>query len=346
MTLTQSSAKTMQIENTTIFHNLQNHKYSLWMKRSTKENITMLLKVLEAKRETIKCQMKSTMKANSQTDSSKHDDRSSTGSYKGKGLKNSKQTSYCSACGEPDHNASKCKIKHKLFCNFCNKQGHALKGGRQNEWTQHMCSLWNQSWKWALSETWTKQQRRSEKFTLNLNRVTQAKPIPQPKSTTKAIWVQCVSTTRKWHIWTTHIPAYQISRTEQKSKFHPSRSSTPVGSPCLDQLNQTAHQNTDQPEGSIHHNGGGWRKRNLQFEFHINSKYSMERTKQNFMSGSEEYSIHVHIVIETYTRNSLRRSTGMVTTVLLKMDAATRAEKIKKKLQEHFWRKTNSTPCI
>ena len=42
----------------------------------------------------------------------------------------SKQTSYCSACGKPDHNTSKCKVTHKLFCDFCNKRGHAVKACR------------------------------------------------------------------------------------------------------------------------------------------------------------------------------------------------------------------------
>ena len=55
--------------------------------------------------------MKSTMKVNGQTDSSTNDDRLSTGSYKGKGRKGTKETSYCSACSKPDHNTSKCKIK-------------------------------------------------------------------------------------------------------------------------------------------------------------------------------------------------------------------------------------------
>ena len=67
------------------------------------------------------------MKGNGQTDCSTDDDRLSTGSYKGKSSKNSKQISYCSGCGELDHNASKYKVKHKLFCNFCNKRGHTVK---------------------------------------------------------------------------------------------------------------------------------------------------------------------------------------------------------------------------
>ena len=57
-----------------------------------KEHITMLLKDLEAEAETIKHQMKSTMKANGHTDSSTDNNRLSTGSYKGKGMKGSKQT--------------------------------------------------------------------------------------------------------------------------------------------------------------------------------------------------------------------------------------------------------------
>ena len=88
----------------------------------------MILKTLEAETENIKHQKKSTMKANSQTDSSTKDDRSSVDSYTGKSSKNSKSTSYCSACGEPDHNTSKCKVKHTLFCDFCNKKGHADTG--------------------------------------------------------------------------------------------------------------------------------------------------------------------------------------------------------------------------
>ena len=99
----------------------------------------MLLKDLEAEAETIKHQMKSTMKANDHTDSSTDNNRLSTGSYKGKGMKGSKQISYCSACSEPDHNASKCKIKHKLFCNFCNKRGHAAKACRHRMNGHNMC---------------------------------------------------------------------------------------------------------------------------------------------------------------------------------------------------------------
>ena len=91
-------------------------------KEINKEHITMLLKDIDAKTEMIKCQMKSTIKASGQTESSTDNDRSSTGSYKGKGSKEGKQTTYCSACGKPDHNASKCKVKHKLFCHFCNKK--------------------------------------------------------------------------------------------------------------------------------------------------------------------------------------------------------------------------------
>ena len=44
------------------------------------------------------------------------------GSYKGKSLKNSKSTSYCLECGEPDHNASKCKVKHIFFCDFATEK--------------------------------------------------------------------------------------------------------------------------------------------------------------------------------------------------------------------------------
>ena len=94
----------------------------------SKENITTLPKTLEAETESTKHQMRSTMKANGQTDLAlalMMTDHLSTGSYKGKGLKNSKLTSYCSACGEPDHNASKCKVKHILLYDFCNKKGHA-----------------------------------------------------------------------------------------------------------------------------------------------------------------------------------------------------------------------------
>ena len=50
-----------------------------------RENITTLLKTLEAETKSIKCQMRSMMEANGQTDSSANDVRSSTGSYKGKG---------------------------------------------------------------------------------------------------------------------------------------------------------------------------------------------------------------------------------------------------------------------
>ena len=59
-----------------------------------RESLTTILKTLEAKTENIKHQMKSTMKAKSQTDSSTNDDRSSTCSYKGKGLNNTKLMLY------------------------------------------------------------------------------------------------------------------------------------------------------------------------------------------------------------------------------------------------------------
>ena len=127
MTLICNSVKMMQIENTTIFHHLRNHKYNPLMKKSTEKVSQTILKTLEAKTETIKHQMRSTLNANGQTDSSTDDDRSSTDSYKGKCLKNSKPSSYCSACGEPDHNTGKCKIKNTLFCDFCNKKGHVAK---------------------------------------------------------------------------------------------------------------------------------------------------------------------------------------------------------------------------
>ena len=83
--------------------------------------------------------MKSTMKANGQMDSSTDDNRSSAGSYKRKGSQNSKQTSYCSACGEPDQNASKCKVKHTFFCDFCNKRGHAVKACRHTMNGHNVC---------------------------------------------------------------------------------------------------------------------------------------------------------------------------------------------------------------
>ena len=105
-----------------------------------KENIiATLMKMFDAETETIKHQMQSTLRANRQAKSSTDDDRSSTGSYKGKGLKGGKQMTYCSACGEPDHNATKCRIKHTLFCDFCNKQGHSAKACRHRMNGHNVC---------------------------------------------------------------------------------------------------------------------------------------------------------------------------------------------------------------
>ena len=73
-----------------------------------KESIAILMKSFEAEIEHIKRQMKATLRVNGQAESSTDDNGSSTGSYKGKSTKGAKQTTYCSACGEPGHNASKC----------------------------------------------------------------------------------------------------------------------------------------------------------------------------------------------------------------------------------------------
>ena len=48
-------------------------------------------------------------------------------SIKRKVKNNSRTTLYYSACGEQDHNASKCKVRHTLFCDFSNKKGHIAK---------------------------------------------------------------------------------------------------------------------------------------------------------------------------------------------------------------------------
>ena len=52
-----------------------------------KEHISTLMKVFSVETEAIKCQMKVMMRANGQAESSTNDDRSSTGSYKGKAQK-------------------------------------------------------------------------------------------------------------------------------------------------------------------------------------------------------------------------------------------------------------------
>ena len=57
-----------------------------------KEHISALMKMFDAEAETIKCQIKATMRANGQAESSMDDDRSSTGSYKGKSTNGGKQT--------------------------------------------------------------------------------------------------------------------------------------------------------------------------------------------------------------------------------------------------------------
>ena len=104
-----------------------------------KENITTLIKMFDTETETIKHQMQSTMRATGQDESSTDDDRSSTCSYKGKGLKGGKQMTYCSACGKPDHSATKCRIKHTLFCYFCNKWVHSAKACRHRMNGHNIC---------------------------------------------------------------------------------------------------------------------------------------------------------------------------------------------------------------
>lgn len=85
-----------------------------------KESITTIMEAFEAEAEAenIKRQMHSTMKGNGQTESSTDNDRSSNGSagsYKGNNSKGYKQTTCSSMCGEPDHNAFKCKVKHIIL---------------------------------------------------------------------------------------------------------------------------------------------------------------------------------------------------------------------------------------
>ena len=109
-----------------------------------KEHISTLMKTFDAEAENIKQQMRATMRANGQAESSTDDNRSSTGSYKGKSSKTGKQTTYCSACGEPDQNASKCKKKHTLFCDFCNTHNKCLQ--TQNEQTKHLHTLQIRPW--------------------------------------------------------------------------------------------------------------------------------------------------------------------------------------------------------
>ena len=60
-----------------------------------KEHISMLMKMFDAETETIKCQMKATMRLNGQAESNTDDNRS-TGSYKGKSLKGGKDSTMCS----------------------------------------------------------------------------------------------------------------------------------------------------------------------------------------------------------------------------------------------------------
>ena len=108
-------------------------------KEMNNEHISTLMKIFNAEAENTKQQMKATMRANGQTESSTDDHRSSMGGYKGKSMKGRKQTTYCSACGEPGHNASKCKVKHTLFCDSCNRCGHTAKACRHRMNRPNIC---------------------------------------------------------------------------------------------------------------------------------------------------------------------------------------------------------------
>ena len=65
--------------------------------------------------------------------------RSSTVSYRSKSSKGGKEMTYCSACGKPDHNTSKCKKKHTLFFDFCNRHRHAAKPCRHRMNRPNIC---------------------------------------------------------------------------------------------------------------------------------------------------------------------------------------------------------------
>ena len=92
--MTPSSVKMMQTGNTTNYLHSQSHKMD---EEINKETIATLMKAFKAEMEHIKRQIKATLRANGQAESSTDDDRSSTGSYKGKSTKGGKQTTYCSA---------------------------------------------------------------------------------------------------------------------------------------------------------------------------------------------------------------------------------------------------------
>ena len=132
--------------------------------------------------------MKSTMEANGQTDSSMEDDRSSMGSYKRKSLKYRKSTSYCSACEEPHHNASKCKVKYTLFFDFCSRRGHAAKACRYRMNGHSICihCRINHGNEPCQRSQLNNREDMRENLTFNLHRVTQTLQLT---STTKAIWL-------------------------------------------------------------------------------------------------------------------------------------------------------------
>ena len=148
--LTLSSVWMMQTENITNFHHLWNTQTQPIEEEVNNKHISTLMTIFDAEAENIKWKMKATMRANSQADSSTDDNRSSMGSYKGKSTKGGKQTTYCSICSELGHNASKCKIKHTLFCDFYNKQTHSKSLQIQDGWTKHLCTLQTRSKQWTV----------------------------------------------------------------------------------------------------------------------------------------------------------------------------------------------------
>ena len=317
----------------------------------SKENITTLLKTLDAKTESIKHQMRSTMKANGQTDSSTDDNRSSTGSYKGKGLKNSKPTSYCSACGEPDHNASKCKIKHTLFCDFCNKKGHAAKAcrHRMNGHSVYIhCRIDHGN------EPCQRSQLNNRGFLWNSPSMSTGLPKP-------TLYNHNLQAPPKPYGYDVYPPpggrtpgqnTYQHTRypgLNENQNFGPSRSSTPVGSPSLDQLNQTLPALSAQNQTAINQLIKTQTSQKEAFitmaEAEEKRAYDLDFTSVLIFDGKNKAKFYEWFRRVQYTcaysnqnlhKELLRRSAGTVTTMLLKMNAATRADKIKKKLQEHF----------
>ena len=131
--------------------------------------------------------------------------------------------------------------------------------------------------------------------------------------------------------------------------FSLSRSSPPVGSPSLDQLNQTLLALSAQNQTAI----------NNLIKMQTNQKeafmtmaeavekitYDLDFTSIPVFDSKNKLKFHEWFRRIQYTctysnrnlyKELLRRSAGTVITILLKMNPVRRAYKIKKKLQEHF----------